>query len=430
MARTLAAGGVHGARRRAERLRLRPVHRRPGAALRRARSIGATVIPISGGNTKRQIMIMQDFGTTVLCCTPSYALYIAEAAREMGVDLRELPLRVGFFGAEPWIGAACARRSRSRLGVDALDIYGLSEIIGPGRRLRVPATRTACTSTRTTSTPRSSTPTPASRCPPGERGELVFTTPHQGGAAAAPLPHARHHRPRRGALPLRPHRCAAWTTSPAAPTTCSSSAASTSSPRRSRACSLGIEGVEPHYLLVVDRETAGWTSWRCGWRCRRRCFSDEMKRLEALEQQVRAEIESVLGLHVRGEAGGAEDHRAQRGQGQARDGQKGPGPMKVSQISVFLENKSGRLAEVTRALADRDQHPRALHRGDDGLRRAAADRERPGRRPSGCCSEGGFTVTETDVLVLEIPDRARGAGARRSSGSPSRASTSSTSTRS
>ncbi|HEX9014820.1 MAG TPA: phenylacetate--CoA ligase [Chloroflexota bacterium] len=96
-----------------------------------AERIGAAVIPVSGGQTKRQVMLIEDLGSTVLCCTPSYALFLAEKAVEMGVDLGESSLRLGFFGAEPW-----SERTRaaieSRLGITALDCYGLSEVIGPG----------------------------------------------------------------------------------------------------------------------------------------------------------------------------------------------------------------------------------------------------------------------------------------------------------
>jgi len=96
-----------------------------------AEKLGATVIPISGGNTKRQIMLMQDFGSTVLACTPSYALYISEVMAEEGVDPKTLKLKVGFFGAEPW-SENMRKEIESRLYLHALDIYGLSEIIGPG----------------------------------------------------------------------------------------------------------------------------------------------------------------------------------------------------------------------------------------------------------------------------------------------------------
>lgn len=96
-----------------------------------AERIGATVIPISGGFTDRQVTLLKDLGSTVLCCTPSYSLQIAEGLAEAGVDPKELRLRVGFFGAEPWT-EAMRREIESRLGLDALDVYGLSEIIGPG----------------------------------------------------------------------------------------------------------------------------------------------------------------------------------------------------------------------------------------------------------------------------------------------------------
>lgn len=96
-----------------------------------AEALGATVIPISGGNTDRQIMIMKDFGSTAICCTPSYFMYICERALEMGIDLKDLPIRAGIFGAEPW-SEAMRQWAQKMSGIKAYDIYGLSEIIGPG----------------------------------------------------------------------------------------------------------------------------------------------------------------------------------------------------------------------------------------------------------------------------------------------------------
>jgi phenylacetate-CoA ligase len=93
--------------------------------------LGCTVVPMSGGGTERQITLMQDFGANVLCATPSYALNIAEVADGMGVDIRKLPLRVGIFGAEPW-SDAMRHDIEARMGIAAVDLYGLSEIIGPG----------------------------------------------------------------------------------------------------------------------------------------------------------------------------------------------------------------------------------------------------------------------------------------------------------
>ena len=96
-----------------------------------AEALGATVIPISAGNTDRQIMIMKDFGVTAIICTPSYFIHLLERAAELGVDMKELPLRAGIFGAEPWT-EAMRRHIESRTRIKAYDIYGLSEIIGPG----------------------------------------------------------------------------------------------------------------------------------------------------------------------------------------------------------------------------------------------------------------------------------------------------------
>jgi phenylacetate-CoA ligase len=96
-----------------------------------AEALGATVIPISGGNTQRQLMVMKDFGATAICCTPSYFLHIIDQAHELGVNLKELPLRAGVFGAEPWT-ESMRRRIEAESGLKAYDIYGLSEIIGPG----------------------------------------------------------------------------------------------------------------------------------------------------------------------------------------------------------------------------------------------------------------------------------------------------------
>ena len=96
-----------------------------------AERLGCTVVPISGGGTERQVTLLQDFGAQILCATPSYALNIAEVAEGMGVDIRKLPLHIGIFGAEPWTDAM-RRDIETRLGIKAIDIYGLSEIMGPG----------------------------------------------------------------------------------------------------------------------------------------------------------------------------------------------------------------------------------------------------------------------------------------------------------
>jgi phenylacetate-CoA ligase len=126
-----------------------------------AERLGATVIPISGGNTKRQVMIMTDFGSTVLASTPSYALYMAEVAQEMGVR-DQLKLRVGIFGAEPWSEGMRLDLQRS-LGLTAIDIYGMSELIAWPASAWSSA---GCTCLTTTSCRKLSTRTPAKCCRP------------------------------------------------------------------------------------------------------------------------------------------------------------------------------------------------------------------------------------------------------------------------
>jgi phenylacetate-CoA ligase len=138
-----------------------------------AERLGATIIPVSGGNTKRQLIIMQDFGSTVLCCTPSYALLIAEVAEEDGIDLEALPLKVGIFGAEPW-SERMRDEIESHLPIVALNVYGLSEVIGPGVSIE-------CTEKQGMHIfedhfiPEISDPDTGAGLPDGEMGELVVT---------------------------------------------------------------------------------------------------------------------------------------------------------------------------------------------------------------------------------------------------------------
>jgi phenylacetate-CoA ligase len=138
-----------------------------------AERLGATVIPVSGGNTKRQLMIMRDFGSTVLCCTPSYSLLIAEMAQEDGIDLGSLALKVGLFGAEPW-SERMREEIESRLGIVALNVYGLSEVIGPGVSVECPA-KQGMHIFEDHFIPEIVDPVTNEPLPDGEMGELVLT---------------------------------------------------------------------------------------------------------------------------------------------------------------------------------------------------------------------------------------------------------------
>jgi phenylacetate-CoA ligase len=137
--------------------------------------LGAAVIPISGGNTQKQLMLMQDYGSTVLCSTPSFALYIYDVAIEMGIDMAALPLRVGFFGAEPW-SDGMRRDIEEKLGLVAIDIYGLSEIMGPGVSFECAEAQNGLHINEDFFLAEIIDPDTGAPQADGELGELVFTT--------------------------------------------------------------------------------------------------------------------------------------------------------------------------------------------------------------------------------------------------------------
>jgi phenylacetate-CoA ligase len=258
--------------------------------------IGAAVIPVSGGQTKRQVQIMQDFGSTVLCCTPSYALVIAETAAEMGVEFARLPLRVGFFGAEPWTDGMRAEMEQ-KLAVDALDIYGLSEIIGPGVAYEC-LEKAGLHIAEDHFLPEVINPDTGEPVGAGERGELVLTT-----LTKEALPLIRYRT--RDLTVLDETRCACGRT-------CRRMRRVTGRsddmliirgvnvfPSQIESVIVGIEGVSPHYLLAVDRKPGKMDELEVWIEISEDAFSDEMKELEQLEQRVLREIENVLGLSVR-----------------------------------------------------------------------------------------------------------------------------------
>lgn len=140
-----------------------------------AEKIGASVIPMSGGNAKRQIMILQDFGPTVLCCTPSYALHLAEEGKALGVDMKSLKLRVGIFGAEPW-NKAMRDEIEKAFGITALDLFGLQEVIGPGIAMECLEGRNGMHIFEDHFIVETINPQTGEVLPEGSEGELVFTT--------------------------------------------------------------------------------------------------------------------------------------------------------------------------------------------------------------------------------------------------------------
>jgi phenylacetate-CoA ligase len=174
MARTLAAAGTHKGD---------IVHNAYGYGLFTgglgfhygAERLGASVIPVSGGNTKRQVLLMKDFGPTVLTCTPSYALRLGEVAAEEGVDFRSLKFRVGVCGAEPW-SEHMRTEIENKLGIEAVDIYGLSEIIGPGVSVECIEAKQGLHVFEDHFIVETINPETGESVPDGEPGELVFTT--------------------------------------------------------------------------------------------------------------------------------------------------------------------------------------------------------------------------------------------------------------
>ncbi len=256
--------------------------------------VGAAVIPISGGNTKRQLMLMEDFGSTIIACTPSYALYLAESLREAGIDRNRLKLRVGILGAEPW-SDNMRQEIEEKFQIDAIDIYGLSEIMGPG---------VACECLEKKGLhvfedhfiPEIIDPQNGRRLPPGELGELVFTT-----LTKEALPLIRYRT--RDITRLIETECECGRTH----VKIDRISGRTDDmliirgvnvfPSQIESVLLSIGGAEPHYQLIVDRARA-LDQLEIKVEVSEALFSDEVRKLEALQSKIEREIEHVLGISV------------------------------------------------------------------------------------------------------------------------------------
>ncbi len=256
--------------------------------------IGATVIPVSGGNTKRQVMIMQDFGSTILTCTPSYTLYLAEVGEEMGIDFKRLPLRAGNFGAEPWSNNMRIE-IENRLGLLALDIYGITEIIGPGVGNECEQ-KTGVHLCDDHFYPEIINPDTGEVLPPGEVGELVITTLTK---EATPLIRYRT----RDITALKPGKCACGRTSMRMERIMGRTddmliiRGVNVFPSQIEEVLVRIEGTEPHYRIVVDR-VGSLDVLEVLVEMNEKMISDEIKELEQVELKIKSEIESLLGIKV------------------------------------------------------------------------------------------------------------------------------------
>ncbi len=257
-----------------------------------AEKIGAAVIPVSGGNTKRQIMLLEDFLPTLLACTPSYALQIAEVLEEQKVDMDKLHLRWGLFGAEPW-SEEMRNELEAKLRLTALDIYGLSEIIGPGVACECPE-KCGMHINEDHFIPEIIDPLTEEPLPFGTKGELVFTTITKEG-----MPLIRYRT--RDISRLIPEKCACGRTLIRMERVSGRTddmliiRGVNVFPSQVESVLLGINGVEPHYLLIVDRK-GNLDTLEVQVEVSEQLFSDEVRRLEELEQRITREIESNLGV--------------------------------------------------------------------------------------------------------------------------------------
>ena len=257
-----------------------------------AEKLGATVIPISGGNTKRQIMILQDFGATVLTCTPSYALNIAETMRELGVDPASLKLRVGIFGAEPW-SEAMRGEIEKQLKLVALDIYGLSEVMGPGVAMECLAKKGPHIFEdhfiAEVVDPDSGEP-----LAPGERGELVFTS-----LTKEAFPVLRYRTRDITALDIAPCSCGRTLARMVRVTGRTDDMLIIRGvnvfPSQIESILVGMPGVEPHYQLLVDR-VGQMDTLEVQVEMTEGLFSDEVKKLEALARRIENDIKDYFGV--------------------------------------------------------------------------------------------------------------------------------------
>ncbi len=259
-----------------------------------AEKLGATAIPVSSGNTKRQVQILQDFGSNVLCCTPSYALFIAETLNEMNIDPADLPLRIGIFGAEPW-SENMRTQLENMLKIKAYDIYGLSEIAGPGVAFEC-CEQSGMHICEDYFYPEIVDPVTLKPLPDGEYGELVFTCI---GKEALPLLRYRT----RDISAIMHEKCA-----------CGRTLVKMLRPKGRSDDMLIIRGVNvfpaqvehvilslgmaPNYQIIVDRANNLDIMTVC-IEMSDNMFSDSVRQIEAKEKEICGAMQSVLGVSAK-----------------------------------------------------------------------------------------------------------------------------------
>ena len=257
-------------------------------------NIGASVIPISGGNTEKQLQLMQDFGTTVLACTPSYSLFLAEEMEASGIKKEDLKLRVGIFGAEPWT-ENMRREIESKLGIKAIDIYGLSEIIGPGVSCECEF-QAGMHVNEDHFIPEIIDPETLKPLPEGAVGELVFTTVTKEGIPliryrTRDLTRLNFEKCQCGRTLVRMEKCKGRSDDMLI------IRGVNVFPSQIESVLLEMSETAPHYLLIVEREN-NLDILKVMVEVQEQFFSDEIKMLESLRKKITHKIQSTLGISV------------------------------------------------------------------------------------------------------------------------------------
>ncbi len=277
-----------------------------------AEALGATVVPTGGGNTQRQIMLMRDFGTTAVCCTPSYFNFMIEQAAANGIDMHELPIKAGIFGAEPWT-EEMRKRIEQASGIKAYDIYGLSEIIGPGVGIECRCQK-GMHIFEDHFYPEIINPETGEVLPDGELGELVLTTLSK------------------YAMPMIRYRTRDLTRIIAEPCECGRTLrridriSSRSDdmfiirgvnvfPSQIETALLSVEGTLPHYNIILYTEN-GLDNIEVDVEINEELFSDKVRSMEALQHRLTAAIEGLIGLRIRVKL--VAPNTIQRSEGKAR----------------------------------------------------------------------------------------------------------------
>lgn len=278
-----------------------------------AERLGATVIPISGGGTKRQVSLMEDFGATVICSTPSYGLVLHEAAQQAGVNLRDLPLRVGIFGAEPWTDEM-RNDLQEKMGIDAVNIYGLSEIMGPGVSIECAVAKNGMHIFEDHFLPEIIDPVTGEQLPEGETGELVITTLTKEG-----IPLIRYRTRDITSLNYTPCKCGRTHVRMNRITGRSDDMLIIRGvnvfPSQIESIILETEGASPHYQIIVKRQ-GNLDTVEVQVEIDGSLFSDAIKNLQQIEMRIQKTIKEFLGVSTKVRL--VEPRSIERSQGKAK----------------------------------------------------------------------------------------------------------------